>query len=322
VAEALGRLNELAEKYHVAILVTLPAHCRIDGQGLLRVTSRWRTGGARCLWCVVADPEDPARRVFLSRRTNFCEEPDGLELRLEQGRVVWQPDKAVDPADPLGQHVAVQGCLKAILRNQCQPSPVVYRLGGQCGFNGKQLRAAARRLGIESHKTEGYGGDGAWVWYTAEQRADVLANVRELAATCAHEDAEFHARHGVRDEQQIEVSGGAETQGPSGLAGPFWIQPDGSLVRPVLRTAPVEKGGQAPRDVSISAAADPSPGTNRGLSEAGETKNTKSEESLEKQGEFQRRPQPTTQPPLPRDRYARRQERKRRMREKAEANRT
>src|SRR4029079_17118665 len=95
------------------------------------------------VWCVVADPEDPARRILVARRTSFCDEPHGLELRLLEGRGVWRPEVVVDPADPLGQHVAIGNCLEAILRNECRPAPDVYRLGGQGGFTPHALASAA-----------------------------------------------------------------------------------------------------------------------------------------------------------------------------------
>ncbi|MBI3862917.1 MAG: AAA family ATPase, partial [Planctomycetia bacterium] len=177
VAETLRRLNRLAAQRSVAILVTLPARCRIDGQGALRVTSRWKTDGARCVWCVVADPDDPRRKLFIPRRVNFCEEPPGLEFRFALGQVAWNPKSRIDPSDPLDQWKTLEQCLNRILQDGCVPATDVFRQGSQCGFNPKQLRSAARRLGIESHKSTGFGSDGCWQWYTEMQRKLFVKNV-------------------------------------------------------------------------------------------------------------------------------------------------
>ena len=62
---------------------------------------RWRTDGARCVWCVAADPDDYGRRLFIPRRFNFCEEPPALEFRLSGGQVAWNAASRIDPHDPL-----------------------------------------------------------------------------------------------------------------------------------------------------------------------------------------------------------------------------
>jgi hypothetical protein len=185
LAEALHRLSDLASRMYVSIIVTLPVQTRFDSQGALKVTSRWRTERARCVWTIAADPDDPARRLFISRRMNFCQEPHGLAFRLVEGQVVWDPGLSIDPADPLGRRAAIDACLKESLRDGPARAPDVFRLGSQRGFNPKQLRSAGERQGIESHKAPGYGHDGGWVWYTREQRA--AANAGESAAR--HEQA-------------------------------------------------------------------------------------------------------------------------------------
>src|SRR4029077_9212630 len=70
VAQTLRELSKLAREMDVPIVVTLPANCRFDARGALRATSRYKTDAARCVWCVVADRDNPARRLFVARRTN------------------------------------------------------------------------------------------------------------------------------------------------------------------------------------------------------------------------------------------------------------
>ncbi len=179
LAETLRQLSELSRNAYVAIVVTLPVQTRFDTHGALRVSSRWRTDAARCVWTVAVDPDDTARRLFVARRINFCQEPRGLAFRLGNGQVVWDPNSSIDPADPLGQRQAIEGCLNEVLRDGCAPALEVFRLGNQCGFNQKQLRAASNRLGIQSHKGAGFGAEGGYLWSTREYRAAVSAAARD-----------------------------------------------------------------------------------------------------------------------------------------------
>ena len=167
----------------MAVLVTVPARARIDGQGLLRVTSRWKTDASRCVWSVVADPDDPRRKMFIPRRVNFCEEFPGLEFRLSGGRVAWNASSKIDPLDPLDYWKSLEKCLNCIMQEGCVAATDVFKQGSQCGFNPKQLRSGARRLGIESHKAPGFGSDGCWQWYTAVQRQELLDGLQADAGT-------------------------------------------------------------------------------------------------------------------------------------------
>ena len=68
---------------------------KCENQGRLKVKSRWATDAARCVWCIIADPDDPRRRLFVARRTNFCAEPDGLAFRLSDAGVVWDASQPI-----------------------------------------------------------------------------------------------------------------------------------------------------------------------------------------------------------------------------------
>jgi hypothetical protein len=142
--KALRELNELAQEFDVAIVVTLPARCRFDVRGVLRVTSRFPTEVARCVWCVVADPDNPARRLFVARRTNSFVEPQGLPFHLHEGRVVWNPAVSLDPTDPLGQEAAIRDCVATLLEEGIRRSSEVFRLGAQLGFTPQQMRGVAQ----------------------------------------------------------------------------------------------------------------------------------------------------------------------------------
>lgn len=162
-AETLVKLNDLAERGRLALIVTLPANCRIDAQGRLRVTSRWPTDNARSAWCIVPDPDDPRRRLFVAQRTNFCLEPDGLAFRLGDKGVDWEQSSRISADDPVGQLSASEVFLQELLRAGDVPALTVYRSGAERGFNQKEMRAAGKRLGASSNRI-GCGKGGHWSW--------------------------------------------------------------------------------------------------------------------------------------------------------------
>jgi hypothetical protein len=163
VAETLVLLEDLASRANVALFVTLPANCRVDPQGRLRVASRWPTDRVRSAWCVLPDPDDVRRRLFVARRTNFCLEPDGLAYRLNDRGVAWEAKSRISPVDPLGQMSASDLCLTDLLGEGQLPASTVFRMGAELGFTPKQLRAAGTRLGVTSQRI-GFSGKGHWSW--------------------------------------------------------------------------------------------------------------------------------------------------------------
>jgi hypothetical protein len=170
LTETLFKLEELAERANAVFLVTLPADCRTDAQGRLKVKSRWATDAARCAWCIIADPDDPRQRLFVARRTNFCEEPNGLAFRLSDSGVVWDASEPIDPFDPLGKLTGCKKCLTDILSQDGDvPASQVFRQGAECGFTPREMRAAAKRLKVSSTRV-GYGGDGHWEWSYGKAR--------------------------------------------------------------------------------------------------------------------------------------------------------
>jgi hypothetical protein len=186
LTETLFLLEDLADRANAVILVTLPADCRTDAQGRLKVKSRWATDAARCAWCIIADPDDPRRRLLVARRTNFCAEPDGLAFALSDAGVVWDASQPIDPFDPLGKLTESELCLETLLSQGDLPASQVYRQGAECGFTPKEMRTAAKRLGAISNRV-GYGGVGHWVWTYAEARP--LPSPSSMAGEeCAAED--------------------------------------------------------------------------------------------------------------------------------------
>ncbi len=142
----------------------MPAICRVDAQGRLRATSRWPTDSVRSAWCLVRDPNDPWRRMFVARRTNFCREPDGLAYRLnDRGVVAWEATSRINPIDPLGQWSASELFVQETLKASDLPASTVFRMGAELGFTPKVLRAASKRLEVTTTRV-GYSGKGHWSW--------------------------------------------------------------------------------------------------------------------------------------------------------------
>ncbi len=207
VAETLVLLQNLASRANVALIVTLPANCRVDAQGRLRVTSRWPTDKVRSAWCVLPDPDDPRRRLFVAKRTNFCLEPDGLAYRLNDRGVAWEPRSRISPLDPLGQLSASDLCLAKLLGEGPVPARAVYRLGAELGFSPKQLQAAGKRLGASSERI-GFSGDGHWSWS--------LPGVREVTNSMDARSVEAaEVSVGCRSPQMVAQFEGADIPGES-----------------------------------------------------------------------------------------------------------
>jgi hypothetical protein len=218
LTETLFKLEDLADRANAVILVTLPADCRTDAQGRLKVKSRWATDVARCAWCIIADPDDPRRRLFVARRTNFCAEPDGLAFTLSDAGVVWDASQPIDPHDPLGKLSGCKRCLEELMSQGEAAASQVFRQGTECGFTPKEMRAAAKRLKVSSARV-GYGGEGRWVWSYGEARP-----ITDQVATAVEEAVANHPL--PLEEGRGEGAADAEHANERGE------RPDGEVPRP------------------------------------------------------------------------------------------
>jgi hypothetical protein len=239
----------------------------------------------------VADPDDPQRRLFVPRRLNFCEEPAGLEFRLSQGQVAWNAASRVDPYDPLGQWKSLERCLDRILQDGCVPARDVYRQGSQCGFNQKQMRSGARRLGIESHKSAGFGDDGCWLWYTRAQRQLLLDRFHEDQARQAERNGGKTcvpaAAANAGDQVPVDEFPGSHL--PRSIASGLTYDPATASCQPVFRTLnakneeSLETHGEICNRSESEMGRDDRPTASPAASA---TANAKNEESLEEYGEI------------------------------------
>ncbi len=186
--QTLVLLEELASRANAAILVTVPAHCRIDAQGRLKATSRWPTESVRSAWCLVHDPDDSWRRLFVAKRTNYCREPDGLAFRLADGGVTWDARSRI--ANRSGRSAGAVSRQRYVLvadllgEGPLLPASTVFRLGGELGFTPKVLGAAGARLGVTSDRV-GFSGKGHWSWTLPGPRVEGECGAEaDLAERC------------------------------------------------------------------------------------------------------------------------------------------
>ncbi|HEY3963194.1 MAG TPA: hypothetical protein VGM05_01470, partial [Planctomycetaceae bacterium] len=197
----------------------------------------------------------------------------------------------VDPHDPLGQWKSLERCLDRILQDGCVPARDVYREGSQCGFNQKQMRSGARRLGIESHKSAGFGDDGCWLWYTRAQRQLLLDRFHEDQARQAERNGGktcVPAAAAVAGDQ-VSVDEFPGSHLPASIASGLTYDPATASRRPVIRTMSEIMAEQEARKTGLPSHAEgparqePVPAT---VASGPATANAKNEESLEKYGEI------------------------------------
>ncbi|MBS0261704.1 MAG: AAA family ATPase [Planctomycetes bacterium] len=163
VAETLMALRQISRVFNVGLLVTLDAGARIDAQGKLRVSSRFRTETARYVWSVVDDPRAAGRQLLIAHRTTTFLEPPGMAFEWINGQVVWDPSLPVDRHDPVGQEQAIERFLTMALESGSRPMEHVLRLARACKFPPAQLRSIAGRMNVVISKATDPKGRPFWM---------------------------------------------------------------------------------------------------------------------------------------------------------------
>ena len=182
VRRALAPLAKMAERQHVAVLVV--RHLTKGGGA----ASIYRGGGsigivgaARSALLVAKDPEDEARRIVASVKSNLAKPPASLAYRIEEAsngapRLLWEEGDAGITADELlaaqapgpeegrPRDLAV-AFLARYLSGGPRPADEVIRDGESAGHSEKTLRRARATLGAVSVKV---GFPGSWRWALPE----------------------------------------------------------------------------------------------------------------------------------------------------------
>ncbi len=180
----LAPLANLASQYHIRVLsVTHLSKAIYRSMGSLAFAA-----AARAVWTICKAPNDPQRRLFLPAKLNLAQDPDGLAYRIEDGRVLWEPDPVKMHADDVfaeeaksangrGNRGSERREATDFIREQLaggpKPASDLIELGEQYGFSERTLRRAYKQIGMPAKK-ESF--DGPWMWCLAEPSGHEAAN--------------------------------------------------------------------------------------------------------------------------------------------------
>jgi putative DNA primase/helicase len=91
--ELLSPLTAFAARHRIAILGITHFSKAPNARAVNRVIgSVAYANAARAVWCVVLDPENENRRLFLPAKHNLTEDKTGMAYTITDGRVVWESD--------------------------------------------------------------------------------------------------------------------------------------------------------------------------------------------------------------------------------------
>jgi putative DNA primase/helicase len=187
-------LSVLASRYSVAVV--LVTHF---SKGQNRTAMHAPTGSiayiaaARAAWAVVADKNDPARRLFLSIKNNLAKDCGGLAFRIVDrdvngqtvGAVEWDADPVTVTADDALSDEGARGpsqCEQASdwLRELLAAGPMfqadVEEAANAELYSKATLKLAKVKAGVLSKK-QGFGAEGRWLWFLPG--CDIMAKSME-----------------------------------------------------------------------------------------------------------------------------------------------
>ena len=177
VRRALAALKAMAERTRAAVVLVRHLSKAVGAPALMRGGgSIGIIGAARFGLLAAKDPDDPARRLIATTKSNLAIEAETLAYRLESvegtdvARVVWdgtsslRADELVRPQEDEEQRSerdhAVE-FLRDALDHGPRPKNDIARDARSAGVSDKQLRRAREKLGIKPTKSSM---SGPWVW--------------------------------------------------------------------------------------------------------------------------------------------------------------
>jgi hypothetical protein len=165
VRAVLGQLAKLAENRGVAILA-IDHLAKAPGKALLRgIGSIAFTAAPRAVWQVLADPDDPDRRLFLPVKMNLAKVA-GLAFRITDDKgLVWEEGPVTLSADDVGADAGetpraeAKAWLRDVLKHGPYPAKDIERKAKEDGICMRTLKYAKKEMGVESRRH-----NGMWVW--------------------------------------------------------------------------------------------------------------------------------------------------------------
>jgi putative DNA primase/helicase len=205
VRAMLAPLADLASRHRVAVVAV--THLTKSGRrkALYRAMGSLAfTAAARSVWLVIKDPANPARRLLLPAKHNLATEPVGMAFRIEDSRVVWEPEPVPLSADDalaaeaagLDATTAEQEAidlLSTMLRYDPIPAQEARALARRNGISEWALRRAKVRLKIQSRR-KGFGNGSRVFWALPHHKEKVDETdlmVEELIEEFAREMVEL-----------------------------------------------------------------------------------------------------------------------------------
>jgi hypothetical protein len=236
-----------------------------------------------------------------------------MAFRLHEGHVIWNAEVPIDALDPLGQEGAIRDFLTAALESGSLPAVDVLRLGSLAGFAAAQLRIVAKLMGIEFRKMPGFGKEGGFEWVAARDRGGEKVERGEERGEKGEVRRERPPEGGVPTAKGEEGGEELEVEGVEMEGGVIAVPVVISFKELMARTEAEAENADlvSPAHTAAPVAAAVAAGEGAAERALADAKNSKSMENRGKNEHF-------SNAKLPREKYARAQERKRRAKQRRE----
>ena len=187
----LAPLSELANRHGVAVVGITHLNKAYGGKAMYRTTgSLGFTAAARSAWLIVADKDDPGRRLMLCVKSNLARMPSGLAYQIDSKSIeaiedipylLWDAEPVTMTANEAlaaearqerdrgkGRAEASAEWLREQLVHGPLPTREVENRARDAGMSWASVRRAQQRLGIKPRKA-GFGE--GWLWELPDEGA-------------------------------------------------------------------------------------------------------------------------------------------------------
>jgi energy-coupling factor transporter ATP-binding protein EcfA2 len=196
----LTPLGNMAHQRNLAVLLIAHMTKASSASALLRVQgSVALVATARAVWGVTEDPENPARRLFLSMKNNLGKSNTGLAFSIESrdipadeddemietSRIMWEDEvitiganaamnQAGETEDEREERKDSKSFLKSLLEGGPLSSNSIMRFAKKSGYSSKTMYRAKDSMEVDLIKV---GSDtGAWLWQLKGKGANAYAD--------------------------------------------------------------------------------------------------------------------------------------------------
>ena len=217
VRGVLAPLGEMAGRFGLAVVAITHLTKAYGGKAMYRATGSLAfTAAARAAWLVVADKDDPSRRLMLHVKSNLARMPDGLAYRIDSKAIVgvedvpyllWEDEPVTMTADEavaaetrqdhdrgLGRGEATVEWLAIQLADGPVPPRELENRARDKGLSWASVKRAKQRLGIKPRKT-GFGE--GWLWGLPVEGAQNAEGAQSIALSTFGENEHLGDREVV-----------------------------------------------------------------------------------------------------------------------------